>query len=66
MQTAARNDNGTARDGLARKNVHAIAMQIPVRSAGQDRPRLTLTAATNILDSNFIIGVWASASRPAR
>ena len=52
---------GTARDGLARKNVHTIAMQIPVRllqATGQN-----LTTATSILDNNFIIGVWASASR---
>ena len=54
---------GTARDGLARKNVHTIAMQIPVRllqATGQD-----LTAATSILDPNFVIGVWANASRQA-
>ncbi|ALW85065.1 hypothetical protein AUC43_08150 [Hymenobacter sedentarius] len=60
-QTPTGNNNGTARDGLARKNTHAIALQIPVRllaKTGAD-----LTAATNILDSNYIIGVWASASR---
>ena len=54
---------GTARDGLARKNVHTIAMQIPVRllqTTGQD-----LATTTSILDNNFIIGVWASASRQA-
>ena len=52
-----------ARDGLARKNTHTIAMQIPIlmlQKDGQDG-----TATTSILDSNYIIGVWASASRPA-
>ena len=55
---------GAARDGLARKNTHAIAMQIPV-SVLKKASAPALTSATNILDSNFIIGVWASASRPA-
>ena len=55
---------GQARDGLARKNTHAIAMQIPV-SVLKRAAAPALTAATNILDSNFIIGVWASASRQA-
>ena len=54
---------GAARDGLARKNCHAIAMQIPIallQKTGQP-----VSAATSILDPNYIIGVWASASRPA-
>ncbi|ALW85064.1 hypothetical protein AUC43_08145 [Hymenobacter sedentarius] len=54
---------GKARDGLARFNTHAIAMQIPVRLLA--RTGANLTAATNILDSNYIIGVWASANRQA-
>ncbi|OGX83075.1 DUF4331 family protein [Hymenobacter glacialis] len=63
-QTPTGNNNGTARDGLARKNTHAIAMQIPVALLAKTSAP-ALTAATNILDSNFIIGVWASASRQA-
>ena len=55
---------GAARDGLARKNTHAIAMRIPV-SVLKKASAPALTSTTNILDSNFIIGVWASASRPA-
>jgi len=55
---------GAARDGLARKNTHAIAMQIPV-SVLKKASAPALTASTNILDSNYIIGVWASASRPS-
>jgi hypothetical protein len=48
------------RDGIGRYNVHAIAIQVPIstlRKAG--------AAATpaNILDSDYVIGVWASASR---
>lgn len=53
-----------ARDGLARKNVHSIMMQIPVTALVKTGVT-ALTASTNILDSNYIIGVWASASRPA-
>ena len=55
---------GAARDGLARKNVHAIVLQVPV-SLLKKASAPALTATTNILDSNYIIGVWASASRPA-
>ncbi len=55
---------GAARDAVARKNTHAIVMQIPV-SVLKKASAPALTSTTNILDSNFIIGVWASASRPA-
>ena len=55
---------GAARDGLARKNTHAIALQVPVTLLAK-AGTLALTGTTNILDSNYIIGVWASASRPA-
>ncbi|GAB3874468.1 hypothetical protein GCM10028824_27760 [Hymenobacter segetis] len=55
---------GAARDGLARKNTHAIAMQIPVTVLAKTGTT-ALTSTTNILDSNYIIGVWASASRPS-
>ncbi len=59
--TATGNNSMTSRDGLARKNTHAIALQIPVRLLALNAANLTAT--TNILDSNYIIGVWASASR---
>ncbi len=55
---------GAARDGLAKKNTHAIALQIPV-SVLAKTGTAALSSTTNILDSNYIIGVWASASRPA-
>ena len=54
---------GAARDGLARKNVHSIVMQIPVTMLAKGGA--SLSSATDILDSNYIIGVWASASRQA-
>ena len=55
--------NQGARDGLARYNVHSIALSIPV--ATLQKTGQTAGSAANILDSNYIIGVWASASRPA-
>jgi hypothetical protein len=47
------------KDGLARFNVHTICMQIPISTLqkfGQNAP-------ANILDGDYVIGVWASASR---
>ncbi|MBD2767293.1 DUF4331 family protein [Hymenobacter sp. BT664] len=55
---------GAARDGVARKNTHAIALQIPV-SVLKKASAPALTSTTNILDGNYVIGVWASASRPS-
>ncbi|GAB3637933.1 hypothetical protein GCM10027422_35230 [Hymenobacter arcticus] len=52
-----------ARDGLARKNVNTIALQIPI-SALQKTGK-TGAMAANILDPDYVIGVWASASRPS-
>ncbi|MGI4869683.1 MAG: DUF4331 domain-containing protein [Janthinobacterium lividum] len=52
-----------ARDGLARKNVNTIALQIPI-SALQKTGK-TGAQAANILDPDYVIGVWASASRPS-
>ena len=53
----------SARDGLARKNTHAIALQIPISLLQKDGKNVG--QAVNILDPDFVIGVWASASRPA-
>jgi Domain of unknown function (DUF4331)/Secretion system C-terminal sorting domain len=54
--------NGQARDGLACKNVSAIAIQVPIsfllKKGVKRQPE-------NILDPNYVIGVWASASRQA-
>ena len=49
------------KDGLKCKNVHAICIKAPIavlQKTGKD-----VSMATDILDSDFIIGVWASASR---
>jgi hypothetical protein len=48
-------------DGVACKNVHCIAMKIPISTLQKNG--LPVTSATSILDGNFVIGVWASASR---
>jgi hypothetical protein len=55
--------NRGARDGLGKYNVHSIALSIPV--ATLQKSGQTAAAAANILDDNYVIGVWASASRPA-
>jgi hypothetical protein len=54
---------GTPTDGLSRKNCHSIALSIPVENL--QKTGKTIGQAANILDSDYIIGVWASASRPA-
>ncbi|SHI69013.1 Por secretion system C-terminal sorting domain-containing protein [Hymenobacter daecheongensis DSM 21074] len=55
--------SASARDGLYHKNANAIALQIPI-SALQKTGK-TGAQAANILDPDYVIGVWASASRPA-
>lgn len=52
-----------ARDGVARFNVHTIALQIPISNLQKDGK--TSAMAANILDPDYVIGVWASASRPS-
>lgn len=49
------------RDGLAGYNCHVIAMSIPISTLQKDG--LDVTHASNILDGNYVIGVYASASR---
>lgn len=51
-----------SRDGLAKYNVHTIAIQVPIATLLKAGAPST---PTNILDSDYVIGVWASASRPA-
>ncbi|MBL7802920.1 MAG: DUF4331 family protein [Saprospiraceae bacterium] len=55
-----RQNSGSPRDGLACKNVSAIAIQVPISFLVKKGVPKT---PTNILDPNFVIGVWASASR---
>ncbi|MDQ3072024.1 MAG: DUF4331 domain-containing protein [Bacteroidota bacterium] len=53
--------NDAPRRGLYQYNVHTIALQIPVSTLQKDGKNLS--EAANILDPDFVIGVWASASR---
>ena len=52
---------GTVRDGLAKFNTHAIAIQVPISTLQKSGKNVSM--ASNILDGDFVIGVWASASR---
>jgi hypothetical protein len=51
-----------ARDAVAGFNCHVIAIQAPISTLQKDG--MSASQAANILDGNFVIGVWASASRP--
>jgi len=51
-----------ARDEVAGFNTHAIVLRVPIEDLQKDG--LTVDQAESILDPNFVIGVWASASRP--
>jgi hypothetical protein len=52
-----------SRDGVAKYNVHTIALQIDISTLQKNNK--TVSQATSILDGDFVIGVWASASRQA-
>ncbi len=54
--------DGPPRDGLACLNVSTIAIKVPITTLLKDGVDPT---PDNILDPDFVIGVWASASRPA-
>jgi len=56
----AKRQNGQAVDGLACMNVSTIAIQVPISFL---RKRGAPSSPANILDPNYVIGVWASASR---
>ncbi|HWB26270.1 MAG TPA: DUF4331 family protein [Chitinophagaceae bacterium] len=51
----------TGRDGLAKFNCHSIVIEVPVSTLQKDGK--TTSQAANILDPDFVIGVYASASR---
>ena len=55
------NPDNTAMDGVSRHNVHSIVIRIPISKLLKSGTG----AAKNILDPNYVIGVWASASRPS-
>ena len=54
-------NKGPSMDGLKCKNVSTIAIQVAITSLQKNH--LRANQAANILDPNFVIGVWASASR---
>ncbi len=58
---APRQNGGTVRDGLAKYNTHAIAIQVPISTLQKEGKNVSMAAS--ILDGDFVIGVWASASR---
>jgi hypothetical protein len=47
--------------GNMHENIYSISMQIPISTLQKNG--MSVATATNILDSDFIIGVWASTSR---
>ncbi len=49
------------RDALAKYNIHSLVIEVPISTL--QKTGLPVSAATSILDPNFVIGVWASASR---
>jgi hypothetical protein len=58
---APRTTGSKSRDGLKCLNVSTIALEIDIATLQRDhRP---VSQATSILDPNYVIGVWASASR---
>src|ERR1043165_8685929 len=55
------NPTNPTKDGLARFNVHSICLKVPINML--QASGLGVSSPTSILDPNFVIGVWASASR---
>ena len=54
-------NSAIARDAVAGFNTHAIVLNIPISVLQKDGK--SVSQATSILDPDFVIGVWASASR---
>jgi hypothetical protein len=52
---------GTPRDGLAKLNTHTIALEIDISTLQKNGK--SVDKAKSILDDDYVIGVWASASR---
>jgi hypothetical protein len=49
------------RDGLGHYNIHSICIEVDIATLQKDHKKVD--RAANILDGDFVIGVWASASR---
>lgn len=53
----------SGKDGLAKFNCHSLVIEVPISTL--QKAGKTTAQATSILDPEFVIGVYASASRPA-
>ena len=51
----------SGKDAVAKFNCHSIVIEVPVSTLQKNRK--TVAMASNILDSDYVIGVYASASR---
>ncbi|MCU0467556.1 MAG: DUF4331 domain-containing protein [Arcicella sp.] len=51
----------SGKDGVAKFNCHSIVVEVPVATLQKNRKPVAM--ASNILDSDYVIGVYASASR---
>ncbi|MEZ4903518.1 MAG: DUF4331 family protein [Spirosomataceae bacterium] len=51
----------SGRDGVAKFNCHSIVIEVPVATLQKNKK--TVAQASNILDADYVIGVYASASR---
>jgi hypothetical protein len=58
---APRTTGSRPKDVLRRKNVHTLALEVDIATLQKDGK--TASQAQNILDGDYVIGVWASASR---
>jgi Domain of unknown function (DUF4331)/Secretion system C-terminal sorting domain len=58
---APRTTGSTPTDGLKCLNVSTIAIQVDISTLQKDKK--PVSKASNILDPNYVIGVWANASR---
>ena len=58
---APRTASAVGADGLKCKNISTIAMQVDIATLQKDKK--PVSQAKDILDPDFVIGVWASASR---
>jgi hypothetical protein len=56
-----RTSGGKSKDVLRCKNVHSLTLEIDIATLQKDKK--PASQATSILDPNYVIGVWASASR---
>lgn len=56
-----RTSGGKPKDLLRCKNVHTLTLEVDIATLQKDKK--PVSQATSILDPNYVIGVWASASR---